>query len=108
MDEKAEKCYCALLQAHKNIPVTAWDDFEASNAGRQSQKEAAGGKGKKQWTTKSRYGYETLDDKYRFVHHEDISQYMEDYTEMFSIANRAHKKWRPNPYKMFKIAQQPR
>lgn len=109
MDEKIEKCYCGLIQAHKNMPIIAWEDFEAKRTARQSQKEAASAKGKNaKWNTKSRYGYETLDDKYKFVHYEDISMYMEDYSDMFSIANRTHKKWRPNPYKTYKAANHPR
>lgn len=106
-DKVVEKCYCSLLSAHRNIPVSAWDDFDTNKKG--SQKEAAGVKGKKQWgTTKSRYGYETLDDKYKFVHHEDTRRYIEDYTDMFSIANRAHKKsFRPNAYRVMKIGPSP-
>ena len=61
------------------------------------QKESSSVKGRKQLVQRGRYGYETLEDKYKFCHYEDLEKYIEEYRDMFCVANRGHKKgWKPN------------
>ena len=90
-------CYCYQLTAHRLLPLTAWDDFGSEELNVNKQKESSSVKGRKQLVQRGRYGYETLEDKYKFCHHEDLEKYIEEYRDMFCVANRGHKKgWKPN------------
>lgn len=111
MSSSNDKCYCGQLSANKSAPVTAWDDFGSLDPNGGPPKEGTNAKGKKSWSVKSRYGYETLEDKYKFSHYDDIGKYIEEYRDMFSVSNRgAHKKmWKPNgvPYNLLRMAPPP-
>lgn len=102
----SDKCYCNQLSAIKPTPLTAWDDFGANETNANRPKANTSAKGKKQWAVKSRYGYESLEDKYKFGHYEDIAKYIEEYRNLFSVCNRAHKKpWKPHgaPYNLIRV-----
>lgn len=91
-----EKCYCTLLSGNKSRALSAWESFGADSVTEtiKRRKDVVDTKAKRLWNVRSRYGYETLDDKYKFSHCEDIHSYIEEYRNMFSVANRAHKKSR--------------
>lgn len=101
-----EKCYCSQLSAKSCAPLSPWDDFDAAGTNEVKPKEN-NLKGRKQSVTRSRYGYETLEDRYKFCHHEEIEKYIEDYRYIFTVSNRANKKpWKSHgmPYNLLRMA----
>jgi len=75
--------------ANKAATITAWEDADLDGS---KNNQVTSNKGKKQCVAKSRYGYESLTDKYKFSHHSNMKSYIEEYRDMFSVANRTHKK----------------
>lgn len=105
----AERCVCELVSGpYKSLPVSAW----AGDDTRQQEKKwkAKNSDGVSRRTTVARtqrHGYETLEDKYRFKHHLNLSRYMEDYRNIFSVAVRCNKKgWQPVPPQYKTVSRQ--
>lgn len=100
-------CQCELIAgAFKSISVSAWDTFENEAGSRQRCKPGAAAQSKRQPKI-SRYGYETVEDRYKFKHFDDISRYIEDYSNLFSVVHRTSKRLgKPNPPQYRLISQQ--
>lgn len=106
----ADRCTCELVTGtYKSIPVTAWSSSDEKLLDKKWKSKNTDKCGsRREWVSKSqRHGYKTLEDKYRFQHHEDLRSYIEEYTRIFSVAVRCNKKgWQQTPPQYKTVSQQ--